>query len=119
VFYADADLDADSRDTGQPLCLADDSDEQLAAGLDMAKVQAGDKARGVAPSPNDEQPHGHRPDEGEDGRRHGQPAPKLSSRRPYCRSLKPFRARVVIPQPLDELWNDPAEQEGEHAIGCN
>jgi hypothetical protein len=21
--------------------------------------------------------------------------------------------------PLDELWDDPAEQEGEHAIGCN
>jgi hypothetical protein len=53
VFYADADLDADSRDTGQPLCLhclADDSDEQLAAGLDMAKVQAGEKTRGFAPS---------------------------------------------------------------------
>jgi hypothetical protein len=43
VFYADADLDADSRETGQPLCLhclVDDSDEQLAAGLDMAKVHS-------------------------------------------------------------------------------
>jgi hypothetical protein len=77
VFYADADLDADSRDTGQPLCLhclANDSDVQLAAGLDMAKVQAGKKARGVAPSANDEQRDGRRPDEGEDGKRHEQPA---------------------------------------------
>jgi hypothetical protein len=76
--YADADLDADSRDTGPPLCLqclADDSDGQLAPGLGMARVQAGEKARGVAPSRNDEERDGHRPDEGEDGKRREQPAP--------------------------------------------
>jgi len=37
--------------------------------------EAGEKARGVAPSANDEQRDGRRPHEGEDGKRHGQPAP--------------------------------------------
>lgn len=42
VFNADADLENDSTDGAEPVCLhclIEDGDEQLAAGLDMAKVR--------------------------------------------------------------------------------